>query len=138
MSIYMFTDLDNKIYSFSKLLATVKIPPQLPMAKIIPMSHIDSFSGKYNRTDEVYTKIRAFDEQVIGVRLKHPNTNYPPTSGQAAAQQKMTAIAAQAKAIFSDAEQLSTYRADWKKQKRIPTLTGYVYAQLYKQSNGEG
>lgn len=120
------------------LLATVKIPPQLPMAKINPMSHIDSFSGKYHRTDEVYTKIRAFDEQVIGVRLKHPNTNYPPTSGQAAAQQKMTAIAAQAKAIFSDAEQLATYRADWKKQKRIPTLTGYVFAQLYKQSNGEG
>ena len=78
------------------------------MAKINPMSHIDSFSGKYHRTDEVYTKIRAFDEQVIGVRLKHPNTNYPPTSGQAAAQQKMTAIAAQAKAIFSDAEQLAT------------------------------
>lgn len=51
------------------------------MAKINPMSHIDSFSGKYHRTDEVYTKIRAFDEQVIGVRLKHPNTNYPPTPG---------------------------------------------------------
>lgn len=108
------------------------------MAKINPMSHIDSFSGKYNRTDEVYTKIRAFDEQVIGVRLKHPNTNYPPTPGQAAAQQKMTTIAAQAKAIFSDPTQLATYRADWKKQKRIPTLTGYVYAQLYKQANGEG
>ena len=108
------------------------------MAKINPMSHIDSFSGKYNRTDEVYTKIRAFDEQVIGVRLKHPTTNYPPSSGQAAAQQKMTAIAAQAIAIFSDAEQLATYRADWKKQKLIPTLPGYVYARLYKQSNGEG
>ena len=101
------------------------------------MTHLDSFSGKYHHTDKVYTKIRKFDEQVIGVRLKKPVTNVPPSEKQAAVQQKMTAVAAQAKAIFSDAEQLATYRAAWKKQKKIPTLTGYVYAQLYKQSNTE-
>ncbi len=101
------------------------------------MTHLDSFSGKYHHTDNVYTKIRKFDEQVIGVRLKNPVTNVPPSEKQAAVQQKMTTVAAQAKAIFSDAEHLATYRAAWKKQKKIPTLTGYVYAQLYKQSNTE-
>lgn len=107
------------------------------MAKINMMTHLDSISGKYHHTDKVYTKIRKFDEQVIGVRLKNPVANVPPSEKQAAIQQKMTTVAAQAKAIFSDAEQLATYRAAWKKQKKIPTLTGYVYAQLYKQSNTE-
>lgn len=102
------------------------------------MTHFDSVSGKYNRTDEVYTKIRKFDEQVIAVRLKNPVTNEPPTEAQAAAQQKLADIAAQAKDIYSDAAQLATYRANWKKQKKIPTLTGFIYAELYKQSNSEG
>ena len=101
------------------------------------MTHLDSFSGKYHHTDTVYTKIRKFDEQVIGVRLKKTVTNVPPFEKQATVQQKMTTVAAQAKAIFLDAEQLATYRAAWKKQKKIPTLTGDVYAQLYKQSNTE-
>ena len=101
------------------------------------MTHFDSVSGKYHHTDKVYTKIRKFDEQVIGVRLKNPVTNEPPSGGQAAAQQKMTTIAEQAKAIFADAEQLATYRDAWKKQKNIPTLIGYITAQLYKQSNAE-
>ena len=101
------------------------------------MTHMDSVSGKYHHTDKVYTKIRKFDEQVIGVRLKNPVTNVPPSEKQAIAQQKMTTITAQAKAIYADAEQLATYRAAWKKQKKIPTLIGYIYAQLYKQSNTE-
>ena len=89
------------------------------MAKVNMMTHFDSVSGKYHRTDKVYTKIRKFDEQVIGVRLKNPVTNEPPTEAQAAVQQKMTTIAAQVKDIFADAEQLATYRAGWKKQKKI-------------------
>ena len=108
------------------------------MAKVNMMTHMDSVSGKYHHTDKVYTKIRKFDEQVIGVRLKNPVTNVPPSEKQAIAQQKMTTITAQAKAIYADAEQLATYRAAWKKQKKIPTLIGYITAQLYKQSNAEG
>lgn len=108
------------------------------MAKVNMMTHFDSVSGKYHRTDKVYTKIRKFDEQVIGVRLKNPVTNEPPTEAQAAAQQKMASVAAQAKAIYADPEQLATYRAAWKKQKKISTLIGYISAQLYKQSNAEG
>ena len=108
------------------------------MAKIQPMIHMDRISGKYHRTDRVYTRVRKFDNQIIGVALKNPVTNEPPTEAQAAVQQKMTSIAAQAKAIFADAEQLATYRAAWKKQKKIPTRIGYITAQLYKQSNAEG
>lgn len=101
------------------------------------MIHMDRISGKYHRTDRVYTRVRKFDNQIIGVALKNPVTNDPPTEAQAAVQQKMTSIAAQAKAIFADAEQLATYRDAWKKQKKIPTLIGYITAQLYKQSNAE-
>ena len=107
------------------------------MAKIQPMIHMDSMSGKYNRTDRVYTKVRKFDNQVIGVALKKPVRNQPPTEAQATVQQKMANVAAQAKAIFSDPTQLATYKASWKKQKRIPTLSGYIYAELFKQANSE-
>lgn len=107
------------------------------MAKIQPMTHMDSMSGKYNRTDKVYTRVRKFDNQVIGVALKNPVRNQPPTEAQTIVQQKMTSVAAQAKAIFSDPTQLATYKASWKKQRRIPTLSGYIYAQLFKQSNSE-
>ena len=107
------------------------------MAKIQPMIHMDRISGKYHRTDRVYTRVRKFDNQIIGVALKNPVTNDPPTEAQAAVQQKMTTIAAQAKAILADAEQLATYRAAWKKQRKVPTLTAYIYAQLYKQANSE-
>lgn len=107
------------------------------MAKITAMVHLDRISGKYHRTDKVYTRVRKFDNQIIGVALKNPVTNDPPSEGQAAAQQKLSSMAEQAKAIFADAEQLATYRSSWKKQKKIPTLLGYIYAQLYKQSNME-
>lgn len=107
------------------------------MAKITAMVHLDRISGKYHRTDKVYTRVRKFDNQIIGVALKNPVTNDPPSEGQAAAQQKLSSMAEQAKAIFADAEQLATYRSSWQKQKKIPTLSGYIYAQLYKQSNME-
>lgn len=108
------------------------------MAMIEAMIHLDRISGKYHRTDKVYTRVRKFDNQIIGVALKNPVTNDPPSVAQAAAQQKLSSIVAQAKAIFSDSSQLETYKAAWKKQKKIPTLSGYIYAQLYKQSNAEG
>ena len=101
------------------------------------MIHLDRISGKYNRTDRVYTRVRKFDNQVIGVALKNPVRNQPPSAGQATAQQKMSSVAAQAKAIYSDPTQLAEFRTAWKKQRRIPTLSGYIYAQLYKQANSE-
>lgn len=107
------------------------------MAKIRPMIHMDSMSGKYHRTDRVYTRVRKFDNQVIGVALKNPVRNQPPTEAQAAVQQKIANVAAQAKAIYSDPTQLATYRTAWKKQRRIPTLSGYIYAELFKQAKSE-
>lgn len=101
------------------------------MAKINMMTHLDSVLGKYARTDKVYTKIRATDEQVIGVRLKHPRTNQPPTADQKAAQEKLAATAARVKAAFADPETIATYRKDFKKQRRFTTLTGYVFHKLY-------
>ena len=101
------------------------------------MTHLDGISGKYHHTDKVYTRVRKFDNQIIGVALKNPVTNDPPTEAQAAAQQKMASIAQQAQAIFQDQAQLLVYRTAWKKQKKIPTLTAFIYAELYKQANSE-
>lgn len=101
------------------------------MAKISPMTHFDAISGKYARTDKVYTRVRKFDNQIIGIALKHPATNLPPTEEQQAAQQKMKTVQAKVSTILSDASQRAQYLLKWKNQKKYKTLQGYVFAQEY-------
>ena len=108
------------------------------MAFISPMTHIDSMSGKYAQTDEVYTKVRKFDEQVIGVRLKHPATNDPPSAAQLAAQEKLAAVAALVKAAMADAEQKAALQEEWMQQRKCKTLWGYAFHKLYNQQQEGG
>ena len=104
------------------------------MSTINPISLIETMHGKIAKDDDFVFAERYGKIYVISFR----KSSVPPTEAQAAAQQKMASVAAQAKAIYADPEQLATYRAAWKKQKKIPTLIGYISAQLYKQSNAEG
>lgn len=101
------------------------------MAKISPMTHFDAISGKYARTDKVYTRVRKFDNQIIGVALKHPATNLPPTEGQQTAQQKMNTVQAKVATIMADAAQRAAYLLKWKNQRKYKTLRGYIFAQEY-------
>lgn len=104
------------------------------MAKIEPMTHIDTMSGKYAKTDKVYTKVRSFDDQVIGVRLKHPSTNEPPSAAQQAAQEKFKTIHAQVKTALADSTQKAALREEWLQQRKCKTLTGYAFHKFYAQS----
>ena len=97
------------------------------MSRIILMTHLDAVSGKYSKTDEVYTKVRKFDNRTIGVRLKHPVDNNPPTAAQQQAQDNFTAVIALVNTALADAEQVVAYKAAWKKQKKYKTLRGYVF-----------
>ena len=108
------------------------------MAQINLMSHLDSVRGKYARTDQVYTKVRKVDNQTIGVRVKNPATNEPPSAAQAAAQAKFTATMALVATALADAQQQATYMAEWKKQRKYKTLRGYVFHKLYSQQEGGG
>lgn len=108
-----------------------KSHPKTTMAKIEPMTHLDAIRGKYARTDKVYTRVRTFDNQIIGVALKHPATNLPPTEGQQTAQQKMKAVQAKVTAALADASQRAQYMVKWKNQTKYKTLRGYVFAQEY-------
>ena len=105
------------------------------MAKLEAFTHLDTMRGKYSRTDKVYTRVRKFDEQVIGVRLKHPTTNDPPSAAQLTVQAKMTAVAALVKAAFADAEQKATLRAEWLGQHKYKTLTSYAFHKFYIESS---
>lgn len=98
------------------------------------MTHIDTMSGKYAKTDKVYAKVRKFDDQVIGVRLKHPVTNNPPSAAQLTAQNKFKAIHTQVATALADADQKSTLRKEWQQQRRCKTLRGYAFRKLYLQS----
>ena len=104
------------------------------MARIEPMTHIDTMSGKYARTDKVYTKVRKFDDQVIGVRLKHPVTNDPPSTAQQTVYDKFKTIHALVKSAMADAQQKATLRAEWLLQHKYKTLTGYAFHKFYIES----
>ena len=106
------------------------------MSKINLMTHLDSVSGKYSKTDNVYTKVRKFDNQTIGVRLKHPVDNNPPSAAQKQAQQKFAAVMTLVKTALADSEQKAAYEAEWKKQKKCKTLRGFVFRKLYDNNNG--
>ena len=97
------------------------------MSKIKVMTHFDSVRGKYSKTDEVYTRVRQIDNQVIGVRLKHPATNNPPSAAQAQAQIRFAEIVGLVNTALANAEQKATYKAAWRKQMKYKTLRGYVF-----------
>lgn len=98
------------------------------------MTHIDSMSGKYAKSDKVYTKVRKFDEQVIGVRLKNPVTNDPPSAAQQTVQEKFKTIHAQVKTALADAEQKAAIKAEWLQQRKYKTLQGYAFRKFYNES----
>ena len=98
------------------------------------MTHIDTMSGKYARTDKVYTKVRKFDDQIIGVRLKHPSTNEPPSAAQQTVYDKFKTIHAQVKTALADAAQKATLRTEWLQQHKYKTLTGYAFHKFYIES----
>lgn len=104
------------------------------MATISPMTHIDSMKGKYAKSDKVYTKVRKFDEQTIGIRLKHPTTNEPPSAAQQAAQEKFKTIHAQVKTALADSTQRAALRAEWQQQRKCKTLHGYAFRKFYLES----
>lgn len=106
------------------------------MASISPMTHIDSMSGKYAKSDQVYTKVRKFDERTFGIRMKHPATNEPPSAAQQTVQDKMKTVMAQVKTVLNDPQQKATYKEKWLKQRKCKTLRGYVFRELYNADNG--
>jgi hypothetical protein len=107
------------------------------MAQIIMSTPHDAERGKYAKSDQIYFKIRKFDNAVFGVRLKHPATNEPPTAAQQAAQDLFTTVAAKVKTALADASQRAQYKADWKKQKKYKTLTSYIFHVKYEEETAQ-
>lgn len=101
------------------------------MAKIDIMTHFDAAHGKYARTDKVYTRVRKFDNRTIGVALKHPVTNDPPTAAQEAVQDKFKSVQTKVNAAMADPTQRAAYILKWKSQHKYKTLRSYIFAQLY-------
>ena len=110
------------------------------MAKLEPFTHLDNFRGKYSRTDKVYAKVRVVDDQMIGVRIKHPVTNEPPSAAQQTVMDKFKTVQAQVSAILADPEQKAEKLAKFKQQHKCKTLRGYIFQDLYhaEQEGGQG
>ena len=103
------------------------------MAQIIMSTPHDAERGKYAKSDQIYFKIRKFDNAIFGVRLKHPTDNQPPTAAQQAVQDTFSSVAGKVKTALADASQKATYKAGWKAQRKYKTLWSYVFHKLYEQ-----
>ena len=108
------------------------------MAQLNMATPFDSNKGKYAGTDQIYFKIRKFDEQTFGVRLKHPATNEPPSAGQQTSQAKLASVAALVKTALADVAQKATLKAEWKAQKKYKTLVSYAFHKLYHSEQQGG
>lgn len=53
-----------------------------------------------------------------------------------AKQAKFTAVAAAVATAMANPTTLATYKAEWEKQTKYPTLRGYIFAQEYANYNG--
>jgi len=93
----------------------------------------DAERGKYAKSDQIYFKIRKFDNAIFGVRLKHPTDNQLPTAAQQAVQDTFSSVAGKVKTALADASQKATYKAGWKAQRKYKTLWSYVFHKLYEQ-----
>lgn len=102
------------------------------MAQIIMSTPHDAERGKYAKSDQIYFKIRKFDNAIFGVRLKHPTTNEPPSAAQKQAQDLFATVAAKVKAALADATQRADYKAQWKAQRKYKTLTSFIFHKLYE------
>lgn len=108
------------------------------MAKLNMATPFDSNKGKYAKSDQIYFKVRKFDESTFGVRMKHPATNESPSVAQQAAQTRFATVTAQVKTALADAEQKASLKAEWKNQRKCKTLKGYTFRKFYTQSqNGD-
>ena len=87
----------------------------------------DAEKGKFAKSDQIYFRIRRFDNAVFAVRLKNPSRNNPPTPAQEEAQQLFTDNAAKLKLIFADETQKAELKEAWLKQRKYKTFTGYVF-----------
>ena len=108
------------------------------MAKLEPFTHLENFRGKYSKTDKVYAKVRTVDDQMIGVRVKHPVSNEPPSAAQQTVMNKFKTVQAQVSTILADAEQRAEKLAKFKKQRKYKTLRGYVFHELYNAEQEGG
>ena len=102
--------------------------------KIFVNTHFDSMSGKYARTDKIYIRIRKFDNQTIGVALKHPVTNDPPTEAQKVVQDKFKTVQTKVNTIMANPEQLEEYKTKWHQQHKYVTLRSFIFAKVYAET----
>ena len=100
------------------------------MSKIKLEAPFRLFRGKIcKHSDIIYKEMYGtkFTTQIC-----HPRTS-PFTANELAAQQKFAQAVAATKAVFADATQKATAKAELKRQKKFRSLWGYIHAREYKK-----
>ena len=97
------------------------------MSKVKPMELIARMSGKVCGHSNVYFAVRN-GTQYTGT-ICNPYTG-EPTDKQISIRTKFQNVIANMAALST--EEIANYKLAFKKQKKYPTLRGYIFAQIYK------
>ena len=100
------------------------------MAKVTPMILLDGLSGKVCGHSNTYFAQR--NGTIYTGTICNPYKG-EPTEKQLAVRQNFTAAMENIKNLTP--EQMTEYETAYKKQKKYRTLRGYIFAQLYNQTN---
>ncbi|MBR5854350.1 MAG: hypothetical protein IKY87_01560 [Paludibacteraceae bacterium] len=79
------------------------------MARITPSSPFSSVTGKFTRTDSIYTRANKHTGQLYGVRMENPNRVDNPTEAQQQAQSRFRDTWHEVDALLSDTVQRADY-----------------------------
>ncbi len=101
------------------------------MATVQYMELVDNVRGKFckkNPNSPIFA--RRSDSGTKYVYHVHNPFTGEPTAAQVAVRQRFAQNQAKVTEALNDPQQSATYMAEFKAQKKYPTLRGYVFAQL--------
>ena len=108
------------------------------MSKIIPISIVQSMSGKVYEHSDMYFRTNRQTGAVSTGKVCYPS-KAEPTEAQIRAKERFAKVSEAVDEILQDPEQKAKYLAAYKAQHKVGSLRGYVFKKispLYDE-NGE-
>ncbi len=102
------------------------------MAKAELDPDIIAFRGKGVKRPQGRVYCKRANGTVYYYHVLNPSTK-PPTAAQTATRERFKEALAATNAVMADVEQIATYAALFRKQKKYTELRGFIFAQEYEK-----
>ena len=107
------------------------------MSKIIPISIVQSMSGKVCEHSDMYFRTNKQTGAVSTGKVCYPS-DAAPTAAQIKAKERFAKLSAAVDEILQDPEQKANYLAAYKAQHKVGSLRGYVFKKISPLYDADG